>query len=838
MTSGSSSLSSPPLPPPNSTANNGSGNNTTTTSLTITSNGSDSLKKRKLQSANEFHNDSTLIKSVPDVYDRFVDVRDHTTNESCNALMCKSCRLLVKKNVLLVSSHLCKQRDVERHISLPVSGTLLFRSKPKNRATPIWDEFEEVFEPSSGTLLGYARCKRCREIIKTSDPKSIPAVLRRHLPLCPCGPFPASLLITPIKSETTITGTAESLLSIGSNSLLRSNEHASSANGTDSEAEQSKHKHSTVYHHLSQNLSTPATVAPVDRRLRDHMKNSNGFSRSQSPAEFPTARLLAQHTMNGSASNSLPVSIQSPSAVTSSSSSGSSPSSSAANGHSNVLNNGHSSSSSSSSSFTQAITNPTKLLQLKTQFRERCIEFCCSELVSLETIASDSFRLLGQSLMSLGAQCAKVQQLPDTSQLYTQMHAHFSSVRLQLRKELDSELLRNLGGALVCDSQDDLCVMSTFHVNSNWQLIETVLSATTNGSDINSFITRTLEDYGLYEENKLTKFTFVSRGGVFDGVQVCLNSVAHTIDQVIENSIFFDDTFIELVESCRLICVELGIDVKPEVSVESVEWILKYELMRNVLKNQDKFELTNSELNLHFIQFWVDLLTPFKIASVELRQCSRHPTLNHVLLWYYKIMKALQMEPVLEGKLSDEERKFMSHIRRTIRQSVETHFKLTSFHKIAVFLWPNFRTLKMLSSSERNQVHTEVRSLMESRLGGCPSSSATGANQSNNKHPVQTAFEPSIKKARTDFADWEEDAGDLLVQDEIDRYVGAMLAPCDEASLLNWWRDHQSEFPRLAQLAKWILSIPASVTSLEKYKLNTSQKMDEELLFLHCNLYV
>jgi len=97
-------------------------------------------------------------------------------------------------------------------------------------------------------------------------------------------------------------------------------------------------------------------------------------------------------------------------------------------------------------------------------------------------------------------------------------------------------------------------------------------------------------------------------------------------------------------------------------------------------------------------------------------------------------------------------------------------------------------------------------------------------------------IESCSKKARTDFSDWEE-ASPLANQDEIERYLNETLPTCDENHVLHWWRDHQSKFPNLAQLARWILSIPASVTLIEKFKLNKSPKLDEELLFLHCNLY-
>lgn len=840
----------------------------------------DSKANRKLVNATEINSDSALVKAVPDVFDRFVEVYDQSTQEACNALMCKTCRLLIKKNVLLVSSHLCKNRDVERHVSLPVTGKLMFRAKPKNRATPIWDEFEEVFEPTSGTLLGYARCKRCMDIIKTSDPKSIPAVLRRHLPLCPCGPFPPSLMITPLKSESmpgetlgnlwSVTAAAgSSSVSSVSSSKMTKHGDSSELSGCESIGTSSTANHTDRKRSRDQLIATPPigvhprlpTEQQIMSRLlaaQNQMNSSNsitivpisGGSGANSPAP-PNGSAVESQSAQQLIQQVVPYLTKATQHHSSSatSSSASSPSihdllpASRSVGH-NGFNGNHGAAkalalaAAAAAAAASGVTtngvgnnsnskNASTVLQLKSEFRKRCIDFCCTELISLETIASDSFRRLGQSLMCLGAQSSKPQTWPDTSQLYTQLHAQCSAAKAQLKAELQNEITRGAGAALVCDSHDEVCVLSAMYVNANWQLNEAVLAATSTCCDINSFISSVLDEYELTESDRLNKVTFVSRGGLFDGVNISLNSIAHSLDQIVESSIFFDDTYTELIDNCRIICAELGVDIKTEESVESVEWIIKFELMRQVLANQDKFELNNSSFNLHLLRFMVDLLGPFKNASIELRLCSSRPTLCQILLWYYKIMKALQLEPPTDDpQLDDTDRKYMQQMRRTLRENVEANFQLHTLHKVAVFLWPNFRTLKMIPSAERNQVHAEVRSLIETRFPDLPTSASTSKCDAG-----------VVKKARTDFADWEEESGDLGQQDEIERYVNAPLSACNESNLLGWWRDHQTEYPQLAQLAKWLFAIPASVTMLERFKLNGSPKVDDELLFLHCNLY-
>jgi hypothetical protein len=71
-----------------------------------------------------------------------------------------------------------------------------------------------------------------------------------------------------------------------------------------------------------------------------------------------------------------------------------------------------------------------------------------------------------------------------------------------------------------------------------------------------------------------------------------------------------------------------------------------------------------------------------------------------------------------------------------------------------------------------------------------------------------------------------------------------LLPPFD---ILNWWREHQEKFPKLAKLARKIFSVPASSAASERAfsaagqtitERRTSLKPDtvDSILFLHSNL--
>ncbi|XP_053202768.1 uncharacterized protein LOC128387589 isoform X2 [Panonychus citri] len=758
------------------------------------------------------------------VYEKFTEVKDALTSESVGYLSCKECKALIKRDIRNITGHTCKSKDIARKNSSNIeTSLLLFRQKPKSRATPVWEIFEEIIDPTTNIVLGYVRCKQCKNIIRATDPKSVPAVLRKHIPNCPADPAnDQSGIILPNDNEAEIDSAIVQIVSYNTNSLTSGS--------------------------IKQNAS------------------SSQSSNQQSPTRTITS------------------SPRSPMGPPSSSS---------------ILNKSIAPSSTSSSSTPSS----SKIVNAKTDFREKVIQFCYSELVGLEAVTSESFKRLAQSLVSLGSQYGRsTLVLPDVNQLQLHMNQHFLQVKETIRIQLDHEIARNMGGSLVCDTQGTLCILSAYYINRDWQLVESILSATVSNEDINSFITTALNDYGLNEEERLAKFTFVSRGGLFDGVNICLPSIAHTIDQLIETTIFNDEMISELVENCRIICAELKAEIKLDPITINVTWIYKWELMNTVLLNRDNFEMQNSTLDIDLIKNIVDLLIIFKEASVELRQCNKYPTLNHVLLWYHKLLKVLNAtslfnvstnhvtinvtqlsspspssstistvtttttttaaassptpsttttkipptnttntSPTSPSSSSSlvvtalipaigiatttsttndpiEETPFLGSIKNFLKLGLEQHFSLHHLHKIATFLWPNFRYLKMLTTEEREEVHSQVRSYIDTRLS------------------TDEGIAASAKKARSDFSDWEDNAVDSV--DEVEKYITAMLTSCNETNLLQWWKEHQNDFPKLSHLAKWVLSIPASVTSLEKFKLHPTQRVNDELLFLYCNSYV
>lgn len=733
-------------------------------------------------------------------------------------------------------------------------------------------------------------------------------------------------------------------------------------------------------------------------------------------------------------------------------------------------------------SVPSTVTNNLRIQNAKQDLRERLVAFCAQELVPIATVNSEAFRAVLQSHLRLcttqlqqqltAQQQAQAQQnqsfpqlisltsmvtsfmnhlshqMPDGEQLQAHLKTLHGQCRERIRTDLNRCLETNIGGALVCDSEADACIFSAYYIDESWRLVEAVLGASAAVTDINLFISGTLASYALQDGKKLSKFTFVSHGGLFDGVSLSLCSMAHTVDKVVEEAMLAADELFarrktgaplpllgELLEEAAELASKCNLIPPPPSKPSSdVEWIAKVEAARAVLTHRKVFSEVETGLNFDLLSELLKLLHPFLTASVELRQCFQHPTLSHVLLYYYKLKKVLasnssysalmrlQTEPtnlstkvatttstnkvaatasaksssavsakvngvtspsssssssssssptsstcpvppkkakrarsfetmnnaseqsavvatatalsadensdeekeiedcvsqtklrktageddaatttsiigkagVNGGKSDDEEVKvdakvveeadddeeepeeeedeeeeielldpgmqtmwMLDQLKKTLLDNLTRHYEVQTLHRIATFLWPNFRFLKMLTSVEQKEVHEEVRKMLQLRevtsngrtdalppnghgglfggvsvAGGGSSSSASSGGDSNSGIGKVNGS----KNKSTDFDEWEVLSDHD--QDEVDKYLSVQLTSCSEDNVLQWWREHSAEFPKLSQLAKWILAIPASVTTRERFKVGgaATRSVDDMMLFLHCNM--
>ena len=445
--------------------------------------------------------------------------------------------------------------------------------------------------------------------------------------------------------------------------------------------------------------------------------------------------------------------------------------------------------------------------KVKNPLANTILAFCYSELINLESVCSTSFK----NVLRGAAVKVSTPLLLNLPYLKARAQELYAAEKTAIISDLNENIERNIGGAIVSDFKDDLCIMSFSYIDQDWRLRDRVLRGATRIEDILKFIQDTLDSYGLLQDALINKFTYISNAGALSGVNVHLSSVSHLLDNLVEAAVFADGKHDQLVENCKFICQELKI--LPETAISP--WIHKYDAIKSVLDNLDKFSPGNFSMDtmLPAMNLIKNLLASFREASVLMRTDVQNvPTINQVALQYFKLQKELL--------LGDDDSEEMTEHKKKLQLALEQNFNLHMMHKIAVFLWPNFRHLKMFPETERDEIYAEVRKMLDTRFEPAVI--------------VEDNIDDSIR-AQTAYSEWE--AVTEFDQDEVTRYLLDKFNHCNEKTLLTWWREASKRYPKLSQVARSILSIPASVTSIERrQRLHSRPPVDEELLFLHCNL--
>ncbi|KAL2103393.1 hypothetical protein ACEWY4_000261 [Coilia grayii] len=218
-----------------------------------------------------------------------------------------------------------------------------------------------------------------------------------------------------------------------------------------------------------------------------------------------------------------------------------------------------------------------------------------------------------------------------------------------------------------------------------------------------------------------------------------------------------------------------------------------------------------------------EFLTPFKHASEDL-EGDRYPTINSVLLWSHRLRR--HCEPRCGDPL------YMQHIRRCAGELLDEKMIISPIHKIATFLSPRFKTLKMLPPDESLAVQAEARRLTTALIPALQAQSTQSTSQEN-----------ALKRCRM-FLEWE-DTPDLIEPDEIQRYMQSHfnLEECSE-NVLGFWGAHSHDFPLLSMLARAVLCVPATSASSERAFSSAGRVLEarrnrlnpgtvDSILFLH-----
>ena len=117
--------------------------------------------------------------------------------------------------------------------------------------------------------------------------------------------------------------------------------------------------------------------------------------------------------------------------------------------------------------------------------------------------------------------------------------------------------------------------------------------------------------------------------------------------------------------------------------------------VNQILTDRKREDLLLTEDDQDRILKLISFLMPFKEESEKL-EADTKPTLQFVLLAFHRLLRHCDPK---EGDCN-----VIAKLRSRARSLLQEKFELHDMHKIACFLWPRYRRLKMLSANEREKV--------------------------------------------------------------------------------------------------------------------------------------
>lgn len=241
-----------------------------------------------------------------------------------------------------------------------------------------------------------------------------------------------------------------------------------------------------------------------------------------------------------------------------------------------------------------------------------------------------------------------------------------------------------------------------------------------------------------------------------------------------------------------------------------------------------------NSISLDELKILRDFLEPLKNASDEL-EATKYPTLHLVHPWYYTILSHFQpnsLDPAMIGQMKSIGLAYWT---------TNVHTFITRFHDVAVCLHPEMKELRLYTEQERHAAWKKVEELMENISPR--NVSRTESRDETNRKTAKPKKRIISKAMQCLISDRNND--DTLQLNELDEYR-CMIIRHDIDSLLDWWEDRKTRFPRLYAVARFIHSIPASSASAERlfskagrivtFRPNMRSSLVDELLFLKSNI--
>lgn len=460
---------------------------------------------------------------------------------------------------------------------------------------------------------------------------------------------------------------------------------------------------------------------------------------------------------------------------------------------------------------TIALPSPNELQRTSTidkyqrELIKQQLAFSFAELFPLEGFNDMGFRTLTNYLLNVGAKYGKVKVndlLGDKKTLENERRSLVYMVKVYLKKIVAQEKL-----VFSCDTWHDpehlkRCITLWIHyIDENFVLQRNVLGTRIyndsefDGEKLSDYVIDVLGEYTSTPATILSTATIVtSKTSDFSksfqnyGRMNCMCTI---LNEVANKTLALP--LLETENMCKAIIGQL----KRQFPNQNYNFaVTNYQL-------NDWFSIWNLfDAYQHMIggksiiqnyEILHSFVTEFQKAS-KLLSSTNEATISTVYLVKQKLIDVLRVWNVGSLKLTQYKDEITSFVRNT--------FEITDIHMITLFLDPRYKSLKFLTKAEREALHTTVRGI------------------------IGESFIPddTLKKLRNlgNHVCWVDVNGVA----EVDNYLNLMnISP--DTNVLEFWKQ-RVDFPKLRNLAKEMLCIPATSAAWECYfnkdKFNLSRR--------------
>lgn len=499
---------------------------------------------------------------------------------------------------------------------------------------------------------------------------------------------------------------------------------------------------------------------------------------------------------------------------------------------------------------------------IKKLVTEKLVEFCAKDMRPFSIVEGEGFRNLVQFLWSMGAIYGN--QITDITCILPHPTTISRNVAA-IKEEMMQAVIPIVKSAIEhdeCSASTDMwtdnhkknhfLTMTTHFFDRDFSLKRKVLftslfkAKVKSGVNIKKEFKRRFVLMGL-DAKLLGKISFVTDQG--SNIVKALkppfkrkNCRAHLLNTILRNTFECDDIpliILKTFTSCKKIVRHLKQSGKSnELSKAVVQdcgtrWNYKLNMLQSVVNQYSEvMSLLSVErrekwsIDIELANEMISFLKPFKEACKSM-EGDTYCTSNKILLWWAELTEHLDEEDCI--------REPMKTVFRVAKQFFKKKYLINMENKIACFLDPRYRELKMLTDVKRNEVFDEIKRLMKA-TENCGSEAEDDAPIVNENRFFR--YEGSLDEDKLDefqlymktatFSSYLEDDNDKKHLVEL------------------FWRDNKNTFPLLCNLARKRLHIPASSGSSERVfsdagriyesrKTNLKPNVLDDLLFIRDN---